>query len=92
VRADALALGVDPLTLATDLVVTVSFDPPVFDHLFARLVGTNSEGKLVRTQATLGAGSLQFRLSQAQHCALREPVQAAGAAALALASSFRGAP
>ena len=91
VRADALGLGVDPLTLATDLVVTVSFDPPVFDHLFARLVDTNSEGKLVRTQATLGAGSLQFRLSQAQHYALREPVQAAGAAALTLASSFRGA-
>ena len=91
VRADALGLGVDPLTLATDLVVTVSFDPPVFDHLFARLVDTNSEGRLVRTQATLGAGSLQFRLSQAQHYALREPVQAAGAAALTLASSFRGA-
>ena len=91
VRADALGLGVDPLTLATDLVITVSFDAPVFDHLFARLVDANSEGKLVWAQATLGAGSRQFRLSQAQHCALHQPIQAAGAAALALASSFRGA-
>ena len=90
VRAAALGLGVDPLTLATDLVLTVSFDAPVFDHLFAQLVDTNSEGKLVRTQATLGAGSLQFRLSQARHRALREPIQAAGAAALTLASRFRG--
>ena len=90
-RADALALGVDPLTLATDLVVTVSFDPPVFDRLFARLVDTNSEGKLVRAQATLGAGSRQFRLSQAQHCAPYQPVQAAGEAALALASRGRRA-
>ncbi len=91
VRADALGLGVDPLTLATDLVLTVSFDPPVFDHLFAQLVDTNSEGKLVRAQATLGAGSRQFRLSQAQHVALHEPLQAGGAAALALALRARGA-
>ncbi len=47
VRADALGLGVDPLTLATDLIVTVAFDAPIFDHLFARLVDTNSEGQLV---------------------------------------------
>jgi hypothetical protein len=91
VRADALGLGVDPLTLATDLVVTASFDAPVFDRLFARLVDTNSEGRLVRAQATPDAGSRQFSLSQAPHFALHEPVQAAGAAALALASSGRGA-
>ena len=69
----------------------MSFDAPVFDRLFARLVDTNSEGKLVRAQLTLGAGSRQFPLSQAQHFALHEPVQAAGAAALTLASSGRGA-
>ena len=91
VRADALGLGVDPLTLATDLVLTVSFDPPVFDHLFAQLVDTNSEGKLVRAQASLDAGNQQFSLSQAQRFVLHEPVQAAGAAALTLASSGRGA-
>lgn len=44
IRADVLGLGVDPLTFATDLLVRVVIDAPVFDELFGARVAVNDEG------------------------------------------------
>jgi hypothetical protein len=44
IRAHCLGLGVDPLTFATDLLVAVVLDAPVFDDLFGAWVAENEEG------------------------------------------------
>lgn len=44
IQADVLGLGVDPLTFATDLLVRVVVDAPVFDELFGARVAVNDEG------------------------------------------------
>lgn len=46
IRAHCLGLGVDPLTFATDLLVSVVIKPPVFDALFTTRVATNDEGEV----------------------------------------------
>ena len=77
IRAWCVGLGVDPLTFATDLLTVAAFDAPVYDELFGDLVGVNAEGTVVAAQpfdpATVTALIASY------------PVQAAGAALLALA-------
>ncbi|HEY0449765.1 hypothetical protein [Actinophytocola sp.] len=46
IRAHCLGLGVDPLTFATDLLVSVVIDAPVFDDLFGTVVAVNEEGSV----------------------------------------------
>ncbi len=88
-RVSYLGLGVDPLTLATDILTVAVFDAAVFDRLFSGLVPRNAEGRLVTehgsaaipfTAATIG------RLSEGTG-----PVQAAGSALLRLAWQHRRA-
>jgi hypothetical protein len=72
VRADVLGLGVDPLTFATDLLVRVLVDAPVFDELFGARVAVNDEGAVsTRPFTTDAIDGL--------------PMQAAGAALVRLA-------
>ncbi len=47
ISAHVLGMGVDPLTFATDLLTVVVFDARLFDELFASMVNTNAEGRLV---------------------------------------------
>ncbi len=72
IRADVLGLGVDPLTFATDLLVRVEIDAPVFDELFGGLVAVNDEGAVTARPFTPDAIE-------------GLPVQAAGAALVRLA-------
>jgi hypothetical protein len=72
IRADVLGLGVDPLTFATDLLVRVDIDAPVFDELFGDRVAVNDEGAVTTRPFTLDAIS-------------GLPMQAAGAALVRLA-------
>lgn len=72
IQADVLGLGVDPLTFATDLLVRVEIDAPVFDELFGDLVAVNDEGAVTTRPFTLDAIS-------------GLPMQAAGAALVRLA-------
>jgi hypothetical protein len=67
IRAHCLGLGVDPLTFATDLLVAVVFDAPVFDALFGAWVAENEEGAV--TERPFAASSIE-----------NLPMQAAGAA------------
>jgi len=84
IRAHVLGLGTDPLTLATDLLTVVAFDAPLFDELFADLVDTNTEGRLVGSTTVRAGEGFPFTTDQLHRIA-QQPIQAAGAALLELA-------
>ncbi|MEV1292756.1 XRE family transcriptional regulator [Pseudonocardia sp. NPDC049635] len=88
-RVYCLGMGVDPLTLATDLLVVTVVDDPVFDRLFAELVSGNAEGEL--TSSDDGCVGHPFTAAEVERLAYGEPMQAAGAALLALAWEHREA-
>lgn len=79
-RPFVLGMGVDPLTLATDLLCAVVVDAPVFDRVFAGLVSENAEGWV---------SSHPFTADVVEQFVHRERIQAAGAAVLALAWGHR---
>jgi hypothetical protein len=81
VRPWVLGLGVDPLTLATDLLTAVVIDAPVFDELFGAMVSSNAEGRV--------RPGLAFTAETVGRVTAREPIQAAGAALLRLAWRHR---
>ena len=81
VRPWVLGLGVDPLTLATDLLTAVVIDAPVFDELFGAMVSNNAEGRI--------RPGLPFTAETISRLTTREPMQAAGAALLRLAWCHR---
>lgn len=81
VRISVLGLGVDPLTFATDLLTVAVFEAPVFDALFAGLVATNAEGSVF--------AGIPFTERTVERLLRDEPVQAAGAALVALAWRHR---
>jgi hypothetical protein len=86
VRAYCLGIGVDPLTLATDLLSVVVIDAPVFDDIFGALVDRNAEGDLV---ASGGIPGVPFIESEVKRVTRDSPMQAAGAAVLASAWAHR---
>jgi hypothetical protein len=81
VRPWVLGLGVDPLTLATDLLTAVVIDAPAFDDLFGAMVSSNAEGRI--------RPGLPFTAETVSRLTTREPMQAAGAALLRLAWRHR---
>ena len=72
ITAHCLGLGVDPLTFATDLLVSVVIDAPVFDELFGAWVSVNAEGAVTARPFT-------------EEAVAGLPMQAAGAALVRLA-------
>jgi hypothetical protein len=72
ISATCLGLGVDPLTFATDLLVSVVIDAPVFDELFGAWVPVNDEGAVTARPFT-------------EEAVAGLPMQAAGAALVRLA-------
>ena len=79
VTVHCLGLGVDPLTLALDVLTVAVFDDAAFDELFGGfggLVTVNAEGRVTRARLDATAPS---------------PMQPAGAAALALTRRHRAA-
>ncbi len=87
VRADCLGMGVDPLTLATDLLCVVVIEAAVFDRVFGALVSGNAEGELARQQD--GQSGVPFIEAEVKRLTMHEPMQAAGAAVLASAWKHR---
>jgi hypothetical protein len=69
-----LGMGVDPLTLALDVLTVAVFEDATFDELFGAMVDANAEGRVMRAAFD---GSVP------------EPMQPAGAAALGLAWRHR---
>lgn len=88
VRAYCLGMGVDALTLATDLLSVVVIDAPVFDDIFGGLVEANAEGILPASDSD-GAPGVPFVESEVERLTQRAPMQAAGAAAIASAWMHR---
>jgi hypothetical protein len=88
-RVHCVGLGVDPLTLATDLLTVAVFDSAVFDHLFRDLVTANAEGRVVTEN---GSAAIPFTADTvARFTGGAEPMQTAGAALLRLAWQHRSA-
>jgi len=83
ITAHYLGLGVDPLSLVTDLLVAVVFDTGVYDALFAGAVAVNAEGDVTAHH--------QFDAGTVRSLVANSPMQAAGAAALTLAWQHRTA-
>ncbi len=87
-RVWILGLGVDPLTMTTDIITVAVIDADLFDEVFANLVAVNSEGRIINDTATTG---FAFTEASVHRFSAREPMQAAGAAALRLAWKHRRA-
>lgn len=86
-RVSCLGLGVDPVTLATDILTVAVFDSDLFDAEFDGLVAVNAEGRLLGGRGDAGlpfTGDVVARFADGS-----EPVQAAGAAVLQLAWRHR---
>ncbi len=81
VRAFVLGMGVDPLTLAVDLLTVVILESDVFDEVFGRSVTENAEGQVL--------AGLPFTESSIERYTTTEPMQPAGAATLRLAWRHR---
>ena len=83
-----LGLGVDPLTLATDMMSVAVFDAGLFDATFAGLVRTNDEGRIVAGDDAATVG-IPFTAASVERFAAHEPMQPAGAALLRAAWDHR---
>ncbi len=85
-----LGLGVDPLTLAADLLSVAVFDPDLFDATFTGLVTANPEGRIVTGHdGARATGGVAFNPVNIERYADGEPMQPAGAALLRLAWQHR---
>ena len=91
VRTYCLGIGVDPLTFATDLLSVEDDDAEVFDATFGGLVDANAEGTIVSGPAAGRIPGVSFSEAQVACMLTNRPIQAAGAAVLALAWSNRQA-
>jgi hypothetical protein len=86
-RVSCLGLGVDPLTLATDILTVAVFEADVFDRVFRGLVTENAEGRVVTHD---GSAAIPFtQASVDRFTGGGEPVQTAGEALLRLAWQHR---
>ena len=81
IRVWCLALGVDPLTYATDLLTVAVIDSRVFDDFFSLAPRGNAEGSVLAAR--------EFAAHVIDRIVTAEPVQAAGAALLRLAWRHR---
>jgi len=85
-----LGLGVDPLTLAADMLSVAVLDAELFDATFAGLVQANDEGRLVTGDGATGAAvGVPFKAPNIERFATAEPMQPAGAALLRIAWEHR---
>ena len=97
-----MGVGVDPLTLVTDILTVACFEAGLFDEVFAGLVAVNSEGRVVADSGSGSGGSaIGFAFDESSVARFSgsgsepgpepgpEPMQAAGAAVLRLALKYR---
>jgi len=91
-RAYCLGLGVDPLTLVTDILAVTVFEAEIFDEVFGEVVATHGEGRTLVEHTGSGATSrIPFTEDSVKRFVRAEPMQPAGAAVLALAWRHRQA-
>jgi hypothetical protein len=84
-RVWIVGVGVDPLTMVTDILTVAVFGAELFDEVFAGLVAVNSEGRVITDEGTIGFALGEDSVARFSGS---EPMQAAGAAVLRLAWRF----
>lgn len=84
-----LGLGIDALSLASDMLTVAVFDAGLFDAVFAGLVAANDEGHLVSGDADGAAAGVAFSEKSIERFTVTEPMQASGAALLRTAWAHR---
>jgi hypothetical protein len=84
IRAYILGLGVDPLTLATDLLTVVVIDVGLYDELFDGVIAVNEEDRVLSSvgERRTSAYGIPFNADMVSRLVDDEPMQAAGAAVL----------
>jgi hypothetical protein len=83
IRTYVLGVGVDPLTLATDLLTVVVIDAELYDELFDAKVAVNNEGEVVSSLDSVSTSrGVPFTGDVVSRFVRDEPMQAAGAALL----------
>jgi hypothetical protein len=83
IRTYALGMGVDPLTLATDLLTVVVIDAELYDELLHGAVALNDEGEVVSSlDGASTSHGVPFTRDVVRRFVRDEPMQAAGAALL----------
>jgi transcriptional regulator with XRE-family HTH domain len=87
-RIVCFGIGVDPLTLAGEILVAAVFDGDVFDDILGDLVTTNAEGTIVMT-AGRSAPGIPFEHRNVERLMSSEPLAPAAAACLELAWQHR---
>jgi transcriptional regulator with XRE-family HTH domain len=91
-RALCLGVGIDPLTLAGEILTVVVIDDDVFGEVFEGLVRGNSEGAVVSAGRSRRVGEgIPFTHEAVERLMTTEPIAPAASACLRLAWSNRDA-
>ncbi|MGH4013256.1 MAG: helix-turn-helix transcriptional regulator [Pseudonocardiaceae bacterium] len=89
--AFVLGLGVDALTLSTNVLTVVVVDDDVFTEVFGKAVRCNEEGEIVAVGGGTPTEGVPFTEAAVRHMLDSEPMAETGAACLALAWQHRDA-
>ena len=87
-RAYCFGIGLDPLTLAGEVLAVVVVEASVYDRVFADLVSTNAEGSVVAASPSIADG-IPFTEQNVRRLLDDEPLAPAAAACLDLAWQHR---
>ncbi|WP_405532078.1 helix-turn-helix transcriptional regulator [Streptomyces avidinii] len=90
VRPYCFGIGLDPLTLAGEILSVVVIDADVYDSVFSGMVSRNSEGAVVAGSPGSSSAGIQFTESNVRRLLDNEPLASAAAACLDLAWQHRG--
>nr|WSW60378.1 helix-turn-helix domain-containing protein [Streptomyces sp. NBC_00998] len=90
VRPYCFGIGLDPLTLAGEILSVVVIDSDVYDSVFSGMVSRNSEGTVVAGRAGDSSAGIEFTEANIRRLLDNEPLASAAAACLDLAWQHRG--
>ncbi|MEV0991834.1 helix-turn-helix transcriptional regulator [Streptomyces sp. NPDC049949] len=90
VRPYCFGIGLDPLTLAGEILSVVVIESDVYDSVFSGMVSRNSEGAVVAGNASGSGAGIEFTKSNVRRLLDNEPLASAAAACLDLAWQHRG--
>ncbi|MDJ0341370.1 helix-turn-helix transcriptional regulator [Streptomyces sp. H10-C2] len=90
VRPYCFGIGLDPLTLAGEILSVVVIDSEVYDSVFADMVSRNSEGTVIAGRTGEDTAGIEFTEANIRRLLDNEPLASAAAACLDLAWQHRG--
>ncbi|MEV0177720.1 helix-turn-helix transcriptional regulator [Streptomyces sp. NPDC050625] len=88
-QAFTFGIGLDPLSLAGEILTAVVIDADVYDRVFHTMVSQNTEGSVVSASATDVAAGIPFTEANVRRLLDSEPLAPAAAACLDLAWEHR---